>query len=173
MASTQDALVTLPHERYKEYLEVVYKLMAQYVPAHASVIEVGVRPENGDRGVISRRVIPHRTFTGVDRTSRGEVVLDVLKEAIEADVILSTCVLHHTPEALIPKLLINLHAPVLLFSGPNVAALPELFGDHQWHIDIVKLRDWLGALGYRVSSGRIGLTEPLSELFVVAVHWPA
>jgi len=151
------------------YLEMVYRRMSLHVPPQADVIEVGVRPE--DRGVVSRRIIPHRSFRTVDRDSRrGEIVKDVLRESVSADVIISTCVLHHTPEDLVPKLLANLHAPVLLLSGPNANVLPKLFGDHQWHIEREKLVDWLNALDYNVSWRPSGLSEPLSEVLVVATR---
>ena len=61
-----------------------------------------------------------------------------------------------------------LHAPVLLFSGPNVEVLPDLFGDHQWHFDIGKLTGWLEERRYKVTYERIGMSEPFCELFVAA-----
>ena len=168
-ATLIDALLTLPHARYgPEYLgAVVYPLMARYVPADADVLEVGARPE--DRGVLSRPIIPHRRFRTVDRDPRrGELVVDVTRDTIQADVILSTCVLHHTPWEEVPRLLSHLWAPLLMFTGPNVAVVPALFGDHRWHLDGVALTSWLLALGYSVETRRIGLTAPFSELFVRA-----
>jgi hypothetical protein len=157
--------VTLPHDRYGEYLEFVYTKMAAHVPPDSTVLEIGARH---DRGVISKRVIPHKAFLSADRnTRRGDMTVDVLYEEVQADVILSTCVLHHTPEHQIQMLLDNLCAPILMFSGPNVEAMPELFGDHQWHIEIPKLAGWLEDRGYRVSWERVGLTEPLCEVLVV------
>ena len=168
MVPAQDALITLPHEYYGQYLEQVYLWMAQYVPPNANVMEVGVRPE--DRGVISRRIIPHRSFIGVDRRpDRGELVLDVLQAPIRADVIISTCVLHHTPRSSITRLLAHLNAGVLLFSGPNAAVLPELIGDHQWHIEVPILVRWLEQAGYRVTWEPSGLSEPRCEVVVAAV----
>lgn len=179
MVLTQDDLVTLPQSRYGEYLSSVYRRMAAFVPHNAHVMEVGVRPE--DRGVLSRQVIPHRLFTCVDKNRQRAVaavasqdprsacrVCDVLTTVVQADVILSTCVLHHTVEGNIPLLLGNLHADTLLFSGPNVVVLPELFGDHLWHIDITKLFAWLVELHYVAVWAPSGLTAPLSEVFVVA-----
>lgn len=160
----QDALVTLPHERYGEYLEIVYSKMAAHVPPDSNVVEVGARH---DRGAISKRLIPHKTFVAADRNRRrGDITVDVLEDHLYADVILSTCVLHHTKEQDIPKVLEHLHAPILMFSGPNVEVLPELFGDHQWHIDVTKLIVWLK--GYEVSWERIGISEPFCEVMVIA-----
>jgi hypothetical protein len=164
-------------DRYGKYLTRVYEAMAPYVLPSDDVVEIGARPISKDRGVLSRQIIPHRTFTTVDRgmehhgKPRGDVVKDVLKEPVEADVILSTCVLHHTPEQLIPRLLSNLRAPTLMFSGPNVELLPELIGDHEWHIDIVKLRRWLEERGYYVQwqPMRLARGEPPYELLVVAL----
>ena len=168
MAPTQDELITLKHTRYCEYLEYVYNRMARWVGSGAHVLEVGVRPQ--DRGVLSRRIIPHASFRTVDRrpSRRPNMVRDVLKGPVSADVIISTCILHHTAEEDIPKLLSNLRAPILLLSGPNVAVLPELFGDHKWHIEIDKLKGWLEDLGYGVQYFASGLSIPYCELLVVA-----
>lgn len=158
--------MTLPHNRYGEYLEHVYTKMAVHVPPDSTVLEIGARH---DRGVISKRVIPHKTFLTVDRNSRrGDMTADVLYEEMQAGVILSTCILHHTPESLIPKLLDNLVAPLLMFSGPNVEAMPKLFGDHRWHIEIPKFVGWLEERGYTVTWERVGLSEPLCEVLVLA-----
>lgn len=165
--------MTLPHERYgPEYLgAVVYPRMAEFVPPAARIVEIGVRPE--DRGVLSREIIPHAAFMPVDRDPAraeacGGMVVDVLQTPIRADVIISTCVLHHTDEHDIPQLLRNLRAPLLMFSGPNATVLPTLFGDHRWHLKAAKLAGWLAELGYRVEVEPIGLTEPFSELLVIA-----
>lgn len=166
MVPAQDRLVTLPHDRYGEYLVTVYRRMAEYVPPDAVVLEIGARH---DRGVLSRPIIPHAEFYAIDRDpERGDVTLDVLEAPVEADVILSTCVLHHTPEEDVPRLLANLRAPLLMFSGPNIEVMPDLFGDHAWHIEVAKLTGWLADLGYTVRSSRIGLSEPLAEVLVVA-----
>jgi hypothetical protein len=169
----QDALMTLPHWRYApEYLAgVVYPRMAAHVGPDARVVEIGCR-EDG-RGVLSRAIIPHASFTVVDRDpvrtwKCGGVTMDVLAAPITgADAILSTAVLHHTAEADIPRLLGNLRAPLLMFTGPN-AADHAPYGDHVWHLDERQLRAWLDALGYTVTIEPIGLTEPFCELFVVA-----
>lgn len=162
----QDALVTLPHNRYGEYLEVVYRKMAVHVPPNATVLEIGARH---DRGVISRRIIPHKAFIAADRNRhRGDMTVDVLEEEVQADVILSTCVLHHTKRGDISRLLDNLRARVLMFSGPNVEAMPKLFGDHQWHIEVPYLTALLEDRLYDVTWERVGLSEPLSEVLVVA-----
>ena len=187
MVPVQDALMTLPHNRYGQYLQHVYRKMAAHVPLTADVIEVGVRPE--DRGVLSRLIVPHHRFTCVDRDQErahaaanvrfhtnspraDPLVVDVLDTPIEADVIISTCILHHTPEKHIRRLLHNLCAPILLLSGPNASVMTELFGDHEWHIDIGKLIMWLNEVGYTdVTWESIGLSEPLCEVLVVAKGW--
>lgn len=171
MVPAQDALVTLRHDLYGQYLKKVYQRMATFVPSDASIIEVGVRPKSEDRGVISRQVIPHRTFVGVDRDpKRGELVRDVMHDAVKADVIISTCLLHHTSKNMVPRVLVNLQAPLLMLSGPNGAVLTELFGDHRWHLEEAFLRAWLEDLGYQVECERIGLSEPLSEILVIATE---
>jgi len=168
MVPAQDALIEGDMATYGEYLETVYRKMATYLPHdHANIIEVGCRPH--DRGVISPRVIPHKTFLCVDKNpKRSPLALDVLLQGVYADVILSTCVLHHTPVEHVPLLLTRLHAPLLMFSGPNVRVLPALFGDHKWHINAEHLAGWLGRLGYDCVWQSIGLTEPLCEIFFVA-----
>lgn len=171
--AVQDALVTLQHNRYGEYLEHVYTKMAAHVPPDADIIEIGARH---DRGVISKRVIPHKWFMAVDRNRRrGDLCIDVLETPLKAGVILSTCVLHHTPECDIPRLLDNLKAPLLMFSGPNAQVMTELFGDHQWHIDTDKLTGWLTERGYTSTWERIGLSELLCEVLIVAraCAWPS
>jgi hypothetical protein len=93
--------------------------------------------------------------------------LDALTQRIRADVILSTCVLHHPPEQVVPTLLANLCAPLLMFTGPN-AETHAPYGDHAWHLEADKLQVWLSDLGYEVTFEPIGLTAPFCELFVVA-----
>ncbi len=168
----QDALMTAGMANYRKYLQtVVYPTMAKYVKAKGRVVEVGVRPGlQGDRGVVSPAIIPHTTFIGVDRNpDRSKVVHDVLTTPLKADVILSTCVLHHTREQDVPAVLANLQAPLLLLSGPNAAVLRDLFGDHLWHLEVGKLKGWLLELGYNwIRREPLGLSLPLSELLVVA-----
>ncbi len=175
---TRDALMMASMANYRKYLQtVVYPTMAKYVKTKGRVVEVGVRPRiwgqpglQGDRGVVSPAIIPHATFTGVDRNSdRSKVVHDVLTTPLKADVILSTCLLHHTRERDVPTVLANLQAPLLLLSGPNKVELPDLFGDHLWHLERGKLERWLLALGYScVAWEPLGLTLPKCELLVVA-----
>ena len=168
MAPTQDELITLPHNRYGEYLVYVYNRMVPWVGTEAHVMEVGVRPT--DRGVLSRKIIPHALFTTVDKDRRRwpDVVRDVLQTSVTADIIISTCILHHTAEEDIPLLLSNLQAPILLLSGPNVAVMKDLIGDHKWHIDGRLLRGWLEDLGYKARFFASGLSIPYCELLVVA-----
>ena len=167
MAILQDKLITLPQKYYADYLRIGYAEMAKYVPEDAYIIEIGAR---NDRGVISKQVIPHRTFISVDRNlSRGDLHTNVLVEDLpDADVVISTCVLHHTKEVDICQLLSHMNAPLLMFSGPNADVMPELFGDHLWHIEIDKLSGWLEDLGYIVEWSPIGLSEPFCELLVIA-----
>lgn len=164
----QDALVTLPHKRYGEYLEKVYAKMAKYIDSTDHVVEIGTRRE--DRGKISRKMLPYRIFETLDKNpSRAELVADIRNTPIRADVILSTCILHHLEEDEVPMALRNMEAPVLLFSGPTKEALPELFGDHRWHIEPNKLIDWLDDLGYRTFNiERIGMSRPYCEVFISA-----
>lgn len=166
----QDALVTLPHKRYGEYLAKVYAKMAEHIPASSHVIEIGTRRE--DRGVISRKMLPYRIFETLDKNpSRAELVADIRTTTIRADVILSTCILHHLAEDEVPMALRHMEAPVLLFSGPSKAVLPELFGDHKWHLEPDKLIDWLNDLGFkRFHIEPIGMTEPYCERFIAATR---
>lgn len=167
-----DALLDLPQAQFGEYLRTVYARMARFVGADARVAEIGVRPE--DRGVISREIIPHAVFLAVDRDpvrarACGGMAADVLETPVRADVILSTAVLHHTAEENIPRLLRNLRAPLLMFSGPS-ADTHAPYGDHLWHLEPDKLRAWLRTLGYDVHAERIGMTEPFCEVLVVATR---
>lgn len=162
----QDALITLPHARYGEYLTRVYTRMAAHIAVAGSVIEIGAR---NDRGVISRRIIPHTSFLCVDRNPRRPgLTIDVLNELVSADTIISTCVLHHTKREDVSRLLFNLEAPLLMLSGPNVEVWPDLIGDHEWHIEPNWLRDQLAALGYETIVEPIGMSEPFCEVLVVA-----
>ncbi len=161
----RDALFDLPHHRYVEWLEVLYTRMAQEIPPDATVLEVGTRTY---RGVITPDYIPCKSFVAVDRDRhRPGLNIDVTHEAVHADAIISTCVLHHTPEHIVPQVLGNLHAPLLVLSGPN-ADTHRPYGDHEWHLEEAKLRHWLYELGYLMTWERIGLTEPFCEALVVA-----
>ncbi len=162
----QDELITLAHKRYGEYLTKVYSRMADFIPDDSDIVEIGARE---DRGVISREILKYRTFLSVDKDPlRGDMTMDALHEDITSDVIISTCLLHHTAEEDIPQVLSHLKADVLLLSGPNIKVMPELFGDHLWHIEIDKLRYWLEQLGFAVEWESSGLSEPHAELLVIA-----
>lgn len=152
-------------ESYRDYLRVMYARMGQIVPPNGVVIEIGARAV---RGVETPNFIPHRYFMAIDRDpSRPGVTLDVLHTPVYGDVILSTCVLHHTAKENIPRLLGNLRAPLLMFTGPT-ADTHEPYGDHLWHLEEKPLRRWLKDLGYTMTWEPSGLTEPKLEAFVVA-----
>lgn len=163
----QDELVTLPHNEYWRYLIRVYGAMTEHIPPNSHLIEIGTRH---DRGVLSKEILPYSKFETVDKNpKRAGRSVDVRNVKISADVILSTCLLHHTAEEEIPSMLRNLDAPILLFSGPSKEALPGLFGDHKWHIETHKLIDWLHNIGYRnFTVDKIGMSEPYCEVFVAA-----
>lgn len=150
---------------YKDYLRVMYARMGTLVPPDGVVIEIGARIV---RGVETPNIIPHRYFMAIDRNpDRPGINLDVLRTPVYADVILSTCVLHHTAKEDIPRLLANLRAPLLMFTGPT-ADTHDPYGDHLWHLEEKPLRRWLKDLGYTMTWERSGLSEPKAEAFVVA-----
>lgn len=157
--------MTLPHRVFWTYLVRVYERMAREIPPTATVLEVGTRTW---RGTMTPELIPCRHFVAVDKDeTRPGFTVDVLEDPVSADAILSTCLLHHTAEADIPRALANLHAPLLLFSGPS-AETHQPYGDHRWHLEESKLRGWLAELGYAMTWERFGLTEPFCEALVVA-----
>lgn len=162
----RDALFEFSTELYGAvWLPRLYSRMAREVPAGSHVMEVGTR---SFRGIITPWYVPHARFTPVDRDPhRPGLSVDVLRTPVEADVILSTCVLHHTPEHLVPQLLGNLRAPLLLLSGPN-AETHDPYGDHEWHLDRRKLDRWLRVLDYCMTWERVGMTEPFCEALVIA-----
>lgn len=160
-----DELFRLPMEQFWRYLHRVYDRMALEVDPDALVLEVGTRIF---RGIVTPRRIACRYFIALDRDeSRPGLTVDVLERPVYADVILSTCLLHHTPEADVPRALKNLRAPLLMFSGPT-ADTHAPYGDHQWHLEPAKLQGWLGDLGYSMTFERFGMTEPYCEAVVIA-----
>lgn len=168
-----DDLVHCDMARYADYLRIVYARMAEWVEPQDSVIEIGVRH---DRGVISREYIKCDRFDGLDldpsRCPAGGYKADAVRDTLpEADVFISTAILHHLPAQEIGPLLRNLHKYAgkrAIFTGPDVRVLPDLMGDHKWHIDLATLAREADAAGWRlIEIDGIGLNQPYSELFVV------
>ena len=157
-------------ERVEDYLRSVYEKMAEYTTDVDHVTEVCTRH---DRGVISREIIPHAYWTNIDRDpKRPGMTLDVLEGRIPvSDVLISTAVLHHTPPEDIGRLLNRLCDSVrrlVILSGPCVRALPELFGDHLYHIDGAEVCGHAHNADFRLRSSRmVGLSEPYSEILLV------
>jgi len=166
----KDDLLEAPMLEYANYLEFVYRKMAAHTTHDDSVMEVCTRH---DRGVISPVVIPFRKFLLVDRDpTRPGFTLDAITDELpECDVLLSTALLHHTPPKQLPALFRNLAKSVnrtLMFSGPSVEMMPDLIGDHEYHIDIPDIAR-LGTINgfdlLRVE--RVGLSHPYSEVLLV------
>jgi len=166
----QDELMTAPMERYGEYLQQVYKRMADFIDG-GRVMEICTRH---DRGVLSPPLIPHSKFILVDATrNRPGLTLDAVSDELpECDVVISTAILHHTPETWIPALLRNLArtgASKMIFTGPSAEIEPEVYGDHRYHLEIEGLTKHAESCGFSVFSEPIGLTEPYCELLVCMV----
>ncbi len=155
--------------RYPEYLIANYRRMAAAVSSADVVMEIGVRH---DRGVFGRMVVPHRQYLMVDRDpTRPGMTLDAVRDPLPAcDVAISTAVLHHTAPFALPALLGNIAKNtrrLMIFTGPNAHVMPELFGDHRYHLDADHLADLAARIGWRVSSVvECGLTKPLCEIMV-------
>lgn len=165
-----DELQTASMERYGEYLRYLYKRFSGYIEDSDVVMEVCTRH---DRGILGREIIPHSSYIMVDRSpSRPGLTLDVLKDELPGcDVLISTAILHHTNPDNLRKLFINLGKNTrkrIILSGPNVKVLPELFGDHLYHIDvdeIIKI-----AIESRWVCSNIqycGISKPLCEVMLV------
>jgi len=167
-----DDLLHCSMARYADYLRIVYRTMNEWIEPDNSVIEVCIRH---DRGVISPEIITCASFAGLDlnpsRCPNGGYRADAVRDKLpDADVYISTAILHHTPRYDIPELLDNLRRSTgrAIFTGPNVEVMPNLIGDHKWHIDLEELRGLARKSGWIMTHDeRIGLNEPYSELLVV------
>jgi len=144
--------------------------MKTWISPTDTVIEICTRH---DRGIIGQEVIPHNTYIMVDKNpSRPGLTLDVLKDELpECDVLISTAILHHTAPENLLQLFHNLGKNTrkyILLSGPNVEVLPELFGDHLYHIDVDQMIEIAYKARWRCSSvSYCGLSKPLCEVMMV------
>jgi hypothetical protein len=162
-------------ERYSEYLRFVYKKMARHVKPSDVVMEICTRH---DRGVLGKEALPHKQYIMVDRnSSRLGLNLDAVRDELPpCDVVISTAILHHTRPEDIEALFCNLAKntrSIIILSGPNVDILPELFGDHLYHIDKDHIHQIESAAGWRcIEVSPCGLSEPFCELFLVFERKP-
>ena len=97
--------------------------------------------------------------------------LDATRDEMpECDVLISTALLHHTPSLMIPTLFENLSKSVdrcMLFTGPSHYVLPELMGDHEYHLKPEDLACWARGAGFELMHiERIGLSRPFCEVFL-------
>ena len=165
-----DELKTASMERYGEYLRLVYSKMKKYVGEDDTVMEICTRH---DRGIIGQEVIPHSTYIMVDKNpNRPGYTLDAIKDELPScEVLISTAILHHTaPEDLV-ELFRNLGKNTerhIMLSGPNVEVLPELFGDHLYHIEVEEMVKIGISVGWNcIEIIPCGLSKPLCEVLMV------
>jgi len=167
-----DDLLHCSMARYADYLRIVYRKMGAWIDPENTVAEICIRH---DRGVISREIIECASFEGVDlnpgRCPNGGFQADAIRDKLpDADVYISTAILHHTAKEDIPQLLANIrkYAGSAIFTGPNVEVMPDLIGDHKWHIDMGQLRAMAHKAGWSVVYDEpVGLNAPYSEVLVV------
>lgn len=173
--SPRDKLFETPQEHYVRYLDYVYGLMEQHVEDDDVVVEVCTRE---DRGIFSQEIIPHKEYILVDRNpARPGHDIDALTGVLpKCDVLLSTAILHHTPPGDIARLLENLcknTRRLVMLSGPNVEVMPELLGDHKYHIDVGEIIEMVKSFGFKYwRIERTGLSKPYSEVLLVLERQP-
>ncbi len=171
----QDELMTANMDRYGEYLEYVYTRMARHVDPRNTVMEICTRH---DRGVLSSKIIPHSHFYLIDKDPKrpGKNLNAIIDELPFCDILISTAILHHTSPCDIPALFRNLGKNtkgMMLFTGPNIETVPELYGDHLYHLDKEKLIHLGRVCGWICTVAEpIGITEPFCELFLAFVKNP-
>lgn len=137
---------TEPASYGERVLVPLYRSMAKHILWTDTVLEIGVRE---DRGNLSREIFECARFIAADRNPErvelagGGEVLDVLVEQIpEADVVVTTALIHHTGKSIVPLLIKRLCAAakrMLLISGPDVREQPLPYGDHRWHLNVDEL----------------------------------
>jgi len=165
-----DELQTASMERYGKYLRLVYNKMKEYVSPSDIVMEICTRH---DRGIIGREILPHSTYIMVDKNpDRPGHTLDAIKDELPScDVLVSTAILHHTAPENLLELFRNLRLNTrkyIMLSGPDVRVLPELFGDHLYHIDVYGMADIAMLSGWRcIKYYPCGLSKPLCEVMMV------
>jgi hypothetical protein len=155
---------------YTGYLIRLYQTIKTYVAPFDTIMEICCRH---DRGIMGQQVIPHAAYIMVDlQKHRPGLKLDAVNQRLpDCDVCLSTAILHHTHPSDIERLLANISRSTrrkMIFSGPNAAVVPNLTGDHLYHLDAPHLIGLAHALGWKLEhSERMGLSEPLAELLLV------
>lgn len=166
----QDKLMTASMEDYAFYLEKVYTRMSKYIPSNSTIVEVCTRH---DRGIISKKIIPHKHFILIDRDPKrpGRNLDALLDELPPCTILISTAILHHTPFYQIDNLFKNLAKNTcekMLFTGPNVEVVPDIYGDHLYHLNERSLVITADKHGWACTIAEpIGFTVPLCELFIV------
>ncbi len=162
-------------EVYGEYLERIYTRMAKHTYSDDVVMEICTRH---DRGVLSPKIIPHSRFYLIDKDpERPGMSLNAITDALPScDVLISTAILHHTAPCDIPALFRNLGKNtrrIMIFTGPDVAFTPELYGDHLYHLDKKKLIHLGRVCGWICTvADSVGFSEPFAELFLAFVKNP-
>jgi len=168
-----DDLLHCSMERYGDYLRKVYRKMAQWIEPSDKVVEVCIRH---DRGVISREEIVCSQLDGLDldpsRCPQGGYKANAITDVLpEADVYISTAIIHHTKPESMTQLLRNLRhyaGKRLIVTGPSRKEMPELIGDHEWHIDMVEFESMAKEAGWSLLHHEgIGINEPFCELLIV------
>jgi hypothetical protein len=165
-----DDLRTASMERYGKYLLLLYAKMAKYTLTTDTVMEICTRH---DRGFISQEVIPHSYYILTDKNpNRPGYTLDAIKDELPScDVLLSTAILHHTSPKNLVDLFRNLSKNTsrhIMLSGPNKEVLPELFGDHLYHINVEEMVRIGSVLGWKcISVDACGLSKPFCEVLMV------
>ena len=160
-----------PAQRYAEYLVHIYSKMRDHVRPTDTVLEVCTRH---DRGVLGELILPHERYVMVDRDpDRPGLVLDAVADELPAsDVTVSTAILHHTAPGDVERLFANLARRTrrtIILTGPNVEVIPELFGDHRYHLDQRHLAAVAQSAGWRVEVAEpCGHSLPLSPLYPAA-----
>lgn len=166
----QDALITASMERYTDYLCMVYNKMSRYIAPSDTVMEICTRH---DRGILGKQLLPHNTYIMVDRDpKRPGHTLDALKDELPGcDILLSTALLHHTSPENLVELFKNLEKNTrkkILINGPNVAVLPDLFGDHLYHINTDQMESVAKEAGWWCTHLEpSGLSKPFCEVLMV------
>lgn len=147
----------------RAWFEEAYRRIGRYVRETDDVLEIGCRY---DRAVTACETFKCRSFTGIDarpdRVAAAEVaacgrgrwfVADLFCDALpEADVVISTAVLHHHPRDKAEDALTRMAAAArrtVVVCGPNAEKQVELYGDHRWHLERSLISEIVERHGWR------------------------
>lgn len=154
---------------YEKYLESIYQIMKPCIAFKSTVMEICTRH---DRGILGRKILPHKQYIMVDKApNRIGLSLDAVENKLPScDVVISTAIFHHTAPEAIEKLFNNIAKNtrhLIIISGPADDKGVSLYGDHLYHLNAKELEEIAKRAGWKMYLERIGLKHCVPYEFLI------